>query len=81
MHHISVLLTLKSPQVIPSTYAHMMHTVLAVTALIEMTLVQHEYPRYITGLFLGGLYAGGYVAWIHFIHHMARVWPYPIFYK
>jgi len=67
--------------VIPKTYAHMMHTFLAVTALIEMTFVRHEYPRYITGLFFGSLYAGGYVAWIHFVRHMSLVWPYPIFYR
>ena len=72
---------LKMDAIIPPLYNHMMHTLLAPIALIELALYRHHYLSLGGGLFLCTAYTGGYVAWLHVVRSIGGIWAYPIFYK
>lgn len=57
---------------------HLMHTVIMVSAIIEMLLTSRQYPKRSRGL--GGLSAFMlvYLIWMHVVYYKSGIWVYPV---
>lgn len=61
---------------IPIWLNHVMHTLPLVACLIEMALVNHNYPRFVKGVLLSVMIGIAYLVWIFYIAFTTGFWVY-----
>ncbi|XP_072154074.1 androgen-induced gene 1 protein isoform X2 [Bemisia tabaci] len=62
----------------PMWLNHIVHTMVAVFAVLEMLSAPHTYPERSRGLFTLGTFTVIYVVWVHIIYLKSDLWVYPI---
>lgn len=62
----------------PSWLNHILHTNVAIFIVVEMFILQRQYPSRKGGLCGLMVFIFSYLAWLHVIRYHAGVWPYPI---
>ncbi|XP_070600640.1 androgen-induced gene 1 protein-like [Erythrolamprus reginae] len=62
----------------PDWLNHSMHTTILPLLFIELVICSHKYPPRWKGLLGLATFAGVYISWIFWIHHVAGIWAYPV---
>ncbi|RVE50316.1 hypothetical protein evm_004982 [Chilo suppressalis] len=63
----------------PTWLNHSMHTVVALSILLELLLTNKTYPSRKVGVTVALTFFVSYLVWMHILYERMGAWPYPIF--